>query len=127
MRNPLNLLNKFIGAIIAHGPKNKTRNARMARKAVRRRGKFLRRKPHSATGKAWFWFQFCHSDLIIRATCMVKQTTSKTVLRLLLLRVPILKYVTKHVIASSLARFFVRVKIMALVSNSRLLGLLTGA
>jgi hypothetical protein len=20
-------------------------------------GKFLRRKPHSATGKAWFWFQ----------------------------------------------------------------------
>ena len=58
---------------------------------------------------------------------MVKQTTSKTVLRFLLLRVPILKYVTKHVIASSLARFFVRVKIMALVSNSRLLGLLTGA
>jgi hypothetical protein len=105
MRNPLNLLNKFIGAIIAHGPKNKTRNARMARKAVRRRGKFLRRKPHSATGKAWFWFQFCHSDLIIRGTCMVKQTTSKTVLRFLLLRVPILKYVTKHVIASSLARF----------------------
>jgi hypothetical protein len=31
-------------------------------------GKFLRRKPHSATGKAWFWFQFCHSDLIILVT-----------------------------------------------------------
>ena len=57
---------------------------------------------------------------------MVKQTTSKTVLRLLLLRVPILKYVTKYVIAGSRARFSVRVKIMALVSNSRLLGFLTG-
>ena len=57
---------------------------------------------------------------------MVKQTTSKTVLRLLLLRVPILKYVTKHVIAGSRTRFSVRVKIMALVSNSRLLGFLTG-
>ena len=47
---------------------------------------------------------------------MVKQTTSKTVLRLLLLRVPIFKYVTKHVIAGSRARFSVRVKFMALVS-----------
>jgi hypothetical protein len=61
-------------------------------------GKFLRRKPHSATGKTWFWFQFRHSDLIIRGTCMVKQTTSKTVLRLLLLPVAIFKYVTKNVI-----------------------------
>ena len=25
------------------------------------RGKFLRRKPHLATGKACFWFQFCHA------------------------------------------------------------------
>jgi hypothetical protein len=24
-------------------------------------GKFLRRKPHPTTGKAWFWFQFCHT------------------------------------------------------------------
>ena len=44
-----------------------------------------------------------------------------------LFRVPILKYVTKHIIAGSGARFRVRVKIMALVSNSRLVGLLTGA
>ena len=36
MRNPLDLLNKFIGAIIAYGPKNKTK-ARMARKAARRK------------------------------------------------------------------------------------------
>jgi hypothetical protein len=43
-----------------------------------------------------------------------------------LLRVPILKYVTKHVITGSRPRFIVRVKIMALVSNSGLLGLLTG-
>ena len=35
MRNPLDLLNKFIGAIIAYGPKNKTKKARMARKAAR--------------------------------------------------------------------------------------------
>ena len=32
MRNPIDLLNKFIGAIIAYGPKNKTKKARMARK-----------------------------------------------------------------------------------------------
>ena len=51
----------------------------------------------------------------------------KTVVRLLLLLVPIFKYVTKHVIASSRPRFTVKVKIMALVSNSRFLGLLTGA
>jgi hypothetical protein len=37
MRNPLDLLNKFIGAIIAYGPKNKTKKARMARKAARRK------------------------------------------------------------------------------------------
>jgi len=36
MRNPIDLLNKFIGAIIAYGPKNKTKKARMARKAARR-------------------------------------------------------------------------------------------
>jgi hypothetical protein len=37
MSNPLDLLNKFIGAIIAYGPKNKTKKARMARKAARRK------------------------------------------------------------------------------------------
>ena len=35
MSNPLDLLNKFIGAIIAYGPKNKTKKARMARKVDR--------------------------------------------------------------------------------------------
>jgi hypothetical protein len=37
MHNPIDLLNKFIGAIIAYGPKNKTKKARMARKAARRK------------------------------------------------------------------------------------------
>jgi hypothetical protein len=37
LRNPIDLLNKFIGAIIAYGPKNKTKKARMARKAARRK------------------------------------------------------------------------------------------
>jgi hypothetical protein len=37
MSNLLDLLNKFIGAIIAYGPKNKTKKARMARKAARRK------------------------------------------------------------------------------------------
>jgi len=37
MRNPLDLLNKFISAIIAYGPKNKTKKARMAKKAARRK------------------------------------------------------------------------------------------
>jgi hypothetical protein len=37
MSNPLDLLNKFIGAIIAYGPKNKTKKARMAKKAARRK------------------------------------------------------------------------------------------
>jgi hypothetical protein len=37
MPNPLDLLNKFIGAIIAYGPKNKTKKARMARKTARRK------------------------------------------------------------------------------------------
>ena len=37
MRNPIDLLNKFIGAIIAYGPKNKTKKARMARKTARRK------------------------------------------------------------------------------------------
>ena len=37
MRNPIDLLDKFIGAIIAYGPKNKTKKARMARKAARRK------------------------------------------------------------------------------------------
>ena len=37
MRNPIDLFNKFIGAIIAYGPKNKTKKARMARKAARRK------------------------------------------------------------------------------------------
>ena len=37
MRNPIDLLNKFIGAIITYGPKNKTKKARMARKAARRK------------------------------------------------------------------------------------------
>jgi hypothetical protein len=35
MRNPLDLLNKFISAIITYGPKNRTKKARMARKAAR--------------------------------------------------------------------------------------------
>ena len=34
---PLDLLKKFISAIIAYGPKNKTKKARMARKAARRK------------------------------------------------------------------------------------------
>jgi hypothetical protein len=33
----LDLLNKFIGAVIAYGPKNKTKKARKARKAARRK------------------------------------------------------------------------------------------
>jgi hypothetical protein len=33
MSSPLDLLNKFIGAVIAYGPKNKTKKARKARKA----------------------------------------------------------------------------------------------
>jgi hypothetical protein len=37
MSNPLDLLNKFIGAIIAYGPKNKTKKARKARRAARRK------------------------------------------------------------------------------------------
>jgi hypothetical protein len=37
MSNLLDLLNKFIGAIIAYGPKNKTKKARIARKAARRK------------------------------------------------------------------------------------------
>jgi hypothetical protein len=42
--SPLDLLNKFIGAIIAYGPK-KTKKARMARKAARRK-KFAAMKRH---------------------------------------------------------------------------------
>jgi hypothetical protein len=34
MRSPLDLLNKIIGAVIAYGPKNKTKKARKARKAA---------------------------------------------------------------------------------------------
>ena len=37
MSNPLELLNKFIGAIIAYGPKNKTKKAKMAKKTARRK------------------------------------------------------------------------------------------
>ena len=37
MSSPLDLLNKFIGAIIAYGPKNKTKKARMAKKTARRK------------------------------------------------------------------------------------------
>jgi hypothetical protein len=37
MSGPLDLLNKFIGAVIAYGPKNKTKKARKARKAARRK------------------------------------------------------------------------------------------
>ncbi len=37
MMNPLELLNKFIGAISAYGPKNKAKKARIARKAARRK------------------------------------------------------------------------------------------
>ena len=37
MSSPLDLLNKFIGAVIAYGPKNKTTKARNARKAERRK------------------------------------------------------------------------------------------
>ncbi|MFZ0058253.1 MAG: hypothetical protein WAL09_26120, partial [Pseudolabrys sp.] len=46
---------------------------------------------------------------------------------LVLLPVPIFKYVTKNVIPGSRPRCADRLKIMALVSNSRLLGSLTGA
>jgi hypothetical protein len=35
--SPLDLLNKIIGAVIAYGPKNKTKKARKARKAARRK------------------------------------------------------------------------------------------
>jgi hypothetical protein len=45
MINPLDLLNKFISAIIAYGPKNKTKKARMARKAARRK-RFAAMKRH---------------------------------------------------------------------------------
>jgi hypothetical protein len=37
MTNPLDFLNKLIGAIIAYGPKNKTKKARMAKKTARRK------------------------------------------------------------------------------------------
>jgi hypothetical protein len=37
MNSPLDLLNKIIGAIIAYGPRNKTKKARKARKAARRK------------------------------------------------------------------------------------------
>ena len=37
MSSPLDLLNKFIGAVIAYGPKNKTKKARKTRKAERRK------------------------------------------------------------------------------------------
>jgi hypothetical protein len=37
MSNLLDLLNKFIGAINAYGPKDKTKKARKARKAARRK------------------------------------------------------------------------------------------
>jgi len=43
MRNPIDLLNKFIGAIIAYGPKNKTKKARMAKKTARHK-KFTAKK-----------------------------------------------------------------------------------
>jgi len=33
MGSPLDLLNKIIGAVIAYGPRNKTKKARKARKA----------------------------------------------------------------------------------------------
>ena len=52
MRSLLDLLNKFIGAVIAYGPKNRTkkaRNARKARKEARRksnRGKETRESQH---------------------------------------------------------------------------------
>ena len=45
MINPLDLLNKIISAIIAYGPKNKTKKARMARKAARRK-RFAAMKRH---------------------------------------------------------------------------------
>ena len=45
MINPLDLLNKFISAIIAYGPKNKPKKARMARKAARRK-RFAAMKRH---------------------------------------------------------------------------------
>ena len=43
MSSPLDLLNKIIGAVIAYGPKNKTKKARMARKAARRKKKLRQR------------------------------------------------------------------------------------
>jgi hypothetical protein len=46
----LDLLNKFIGAVIAYGPKNKTEKARKARKAARR--KKIAAKKHEALGKS---------------------------------------------------------------------------
>jgi hypothetical protein len=35
MSSPLDLLNKIIGAVIAYGPRNKSKKARKARKAAR--------------------------------------------------------------------------------------------
>ena len=37
MGSPLDLLNKIIGALIAYGPRNKTKKARKARKAAHRK------------------------------------------------------------------------------------------
>jgi len=37
MGSPLDLLNKIIVALIAYGPRNKTKKARKARKAARRK------------------------------------------------------------------------------------------
>jgi hypothetical protein len=37
MSSPLDLLNKIIGAVIAYGPRKKTKKARKARKAARRK------------------------------------------------------------------------------------------
>ena len=50
MSSLLDILNKFIGAVIAYGPKNKTKMARKARKAARR--KKIVAKKHEAQGKS---------------------------------------------------------------------------
>jgi hypothetical protein len=44
MSSPLDLLNKFIGAVIAYGPRNKTKKARKARKVARRKKNAARKR-----------------------------------------------------------------------------------
>ena len=43
------------------------------------RGKFLRRKPHLATGKACFWFQFCHAIEYVEGLVTINKFRRKKV------------------------------------------------